>query len=558
MSSSSWGDYDDDGDLDLLLQGFSSQFAAMTRLYRNNGDNSFTEIETDLPDVSDGSVDWGDYDNDGDLDILILGQDNGLGVTNVFRNDGNSTFSDIQIMAVPLFNGKGLWNDFDNDGDLDFVIAGSSVTRNTVSLLYRNDGQDTFTEIAAGLTPLWRGSLDWGDYDNDGDADLIMTGTNLTHNPRTKLFRNDGEGNFNDVQAPFFNVTDGQAIWGDYDQDGDLDIILNGSDSSFLDAVSLIYRNNNDGTFTNIQATLVGAGEGSAISSGDYDNDGDLDFLMIGSMFGGTVLYSNDGNDNFTPDTSSIRDGCCGSINWGDFDNDRDLDLFISGLMINPSRLYRNNVSETNNPPIQPQTTSVEVQGNQVRLNWYRTDDDLTLPAGLTYNIRVGTNPGGVDIVSPMAEIATGFRKIAKMGNVFQDTSWVIKNLTPGTYYWAVQAIDNSFQGSPFSQEDSFVVGISAAPENLDNQPNQFIIASNYPNPFNGRTIIKYILPEQSSVKLYIYNLSGALVQTSYFQNQPAGANQFTWGASNMPSGIYYYKIQAGDSKAIGKMVYVK
>lgn len=558
MSSAAWGDYDDDGDLDLLLQGFSSQFGDMTRLYRSEGNGVFSEVASGLTNVNGGTVDWGDYDNDGDLDILILGDNNAIGLTNVYRNDGNEVFTDIQINAVLLFGGNGFWKDFDNDGDLDFVVAGSSVARNTVSLLYRNDGNSVFTEIDAGLTPLWRGSLDWGDYDNDGDADLLMTGTNLFHIPRTKLFRNDGNGNFSDIPGPLFNVTDGQAVWGDYDQDGDLDIILNGSDSSFLDAVSMIYLNNSDGTFTDIQATLAGAGEGSAVEMGDYDNDGDLDILMIGSMFGGTVLYQNDGNNSFTPDTTSIRDGCCGSIDWGDFDNDHDLDLFISGLGVNPARLYRNNVSITNNPPTQPQTISAMVEGNQVRLFWHRASDDLTISAGLTYNIRIGTTPGGVDIVSPMADIATGFRKIADMGNAFQDTSWVIKNLSPGTYYWAVQAIDNSYIGSLFSQEESFVIGASTAGENQEQLPGQMMLSGNYPNPFNGKTIIKYTLPEQSSVKLNIYNLTGALVKSEALGNQPAGENQFTWDASNTPSGIYYYRIQAGDSRAIGKMVYMK
>jgi hypothetical protein len=558
MSSAAWGDYDNDGDLDLLLEGFSSRTGDMTILYRNDGNGAFAEITTGITDVNGGTVDWGDYDNDGDLDILIIGDNNALGSNKVYRNDGNGIFTDIQAATVPLFNGNSYWKDFDNDGDLDFAITGNSYPRNTISLLYRNDGHDTFTEIDAGLMPLWRGSLDWGDYDNDGDADLLLTGTNLLSVHRTRLYRNDGGGSFSDTQLPFFNVTDGQAVWGDYDQDGDLDIILNGSDSFFIGVVSKLYRNNGDGSFTDMQATIVGAGEGGAVSWGDYDNDGDLDLIMIGSEFGGTVLYRYDGNNAFTADTSSIQDGCCGSIDWGDYDNDRDLDLFISGLGFHPSRIYRNNISAVNNPPTRPQTLPTEIQGNQARLRWGRASDDLTAAAGLTYNIRVGTTPGGIDIVSPMADITTGFRKIVGIGNAFEDTAWVIKNLTPGTYYWAVQSIDNCFQGSLFSHEDSFVIGTLSTPENQEHLPGRMMLSGNYPNPFNGKTIIKYNLPKESSVQLDIYNITGALIQSSHFQSQPAGENQFSWDASNAPSGVYYYKIQAGDSKAIGKMVFVK
>ncbi len=180
-----------------------------------------------------GSLDWGDFENDGDLDILIsgyvsYGQKYPI-VTKIYRNE-NGNFEEIQTSIIQLFDGATAWGDFDNDSDLDILITGYDGTT-TYSKLYRNDGQTgesgwIFTDMNAKFVNVGAGSLDWGDYDNDGDLDILLTGLSSTV-PITKIYRNDGASinsgwQFTDTNAAVDGVMKSGAAWGDYDNDSDL------------------------------------------------------------------------------------------------------------------------------------------------------------------------------------------------------------------------------------------------------------------------------------------------------------------------------------------------
>jgi hypothetical protein len=130
-SSAKWGDYDNDGDLDVLLTGYSSP-AGVTKIYCNNGNNTFTPQDNIiLAQVFYSSVDWGDYDNDGDLDILLTGSTNwdATGaVSKIYHNNGNNSFTEQQGVQLPgVFHSSAAWGDYDNDGHLDFIINHRSV-----------------------------------------------------------------------------------------------------------------------------------------------------------------------------------------------------------------------------------------------------------------------------------------------------------------------------------------------------------------------------------------------------------------------------------------------
>ena len=111
-----------------------------------------------------------------------------------------------------------------------------------------------------------------------------------------------------------------------------------------------------------------------------------------------------------------------------------------------------------NTHPTSPTGLQSSVDGNSVSLSWQSASDAETQTAGLTYNLRIGSAPNGVDILSPMSDPVTGFRLVARFGNVFQNHSWTIVNLSPGTYYWSVQAVDNCFAGSVFAPEQTFTI----------------------------------------------------------------------------------------------------
>jgi hypothetical protein len=211
-----WQDYDNDRDLDFLLAG-----SAASRVYRNDG-GVFTDIQADLPNLSEGAALWGDYDLDGDPDLLFSGWLAGVADTRLFRNTDDQFF-DSGIQFVGLLSSTAAWGDMDGDGDLDLFLTGETAAVNREAHLYRND-DGVFTDLSTGLEGVAYGSAAWGDYDNDSDLDLLLAGQNQALVPVTHLYRNDGSS-FYDVGASLLGVRSGDAGWGDYDQDGDLDLL---------------------------------------------------------------------------------------------------------------------------------------------------------------------------------------------------------------------------------------------------------------------------------------------------------------------------------------------
>ena len=209
--------------------------------------------------------------------------------------------------------GTAAWGDYDSDGDLDILLTGYGGGGKDVTLIYRNDGPSagwTFTDIGAGLTSVEAGAAAWGDYDNDGDLDILLTGFVVTESVRvSRLYRNDGPGpqmdwTFTDVGADLANVAYGSVAWGDYDNDGDLDILLTGDDSTGI-LVSRLYRNDGPAagwTFTELNTGLVDAAYGG-VAWGDYDNDGDLDILLTGYSLISRVYR----NDDCSPDPTLVK-----------------------------------------------------------------------------------------------------------------------------------------------------------------------------------------------------------------------------------------------------------
>jgi len=222
-ASAAWGDYDNDGDLDLVISGFDTLSKARTILYRNDGNNKFTLVSSGLPDLARGSLAWGDYDNDGNLDALLIGiTSSGQPTTSyVYHNDGGGMFH----LATPLLTGDGStgvsWADFDNDGDLD-ALSGS--------LLYRNNGAGKFV-FRDGSRDNYFSSSAWADYDNDGNIDALWTGGQRDNGFDISLAiaaKNDGNGNFTCCPVALNGVF-GNAVWGDFDNDGNEDILIAGT-----------------------------------------------------------------------------------------------------------------------------------------------------------------------------------------------------------------------------------------------------------------------------------------------------------------------------------------
>jgi hypothetical protein len=336
----SWGDYDGDGDLDLYVANDGSA----NRLMWNQGGGAFGEDSAGmLADTGWGlGVSWGDFDNDGDLDLYLAKY---LGRNRLFRNLGSGVFEDIT--APPLDDpgdSRGApWADFDNDGDLDLYV----VNEGSPNRLIRNEGGGIFVldDASPALADAGSGvAAAWADYDGDGDQDLYLA----NYNSANRLFENQGDGTFVDATdgTPLGDAgSAGGVAWGDYDNDGDLDLYLSNKNSA-----NRLFRNDGDGAFTDVTSQpLDDARWGSGAAWADVDLDGDLDLYL--AVYGDSNrLFCNYSTGLFADATSPqlSESGHSTGVAWGDYDDDGDPDLYVCNAN-DPNKLLRNDYAGGNN-----------------------------------------------------------------------------------------------------------------------------------------------------------------------------------------------------------------
>lgn len=333
--SAAWADYDNDGDLDLAITGFSSVVAERSFIYRNDN-GVMTPVDSSIIKVSSGSVSWADFDNDGDQDLLINGQNNGGPLCQLYRND-SLTFTPINPGFIRTI-GRSCWVDVDRDGFQDVLISGvmDSLWVDT-TIIYRNNGNGTFSYYPTNLPPLISSGIAVADYNNDSLLDFFIVGIDPNNLPVSALFENTGTGNFTIDTASFRQIYTGDAKWGDVDHDGDLDILYDGIEVDNT-AYTLIYLNDGSGNFSELPTNLPGTGEPGSVDWADVDNDGDLDVLLSSN------LMRNDGNGVFT-DISPWPTQSVFAIPalFMDYDQDGDADIFMLAFFgINSSDIYRN------------------------------------------------------------------------------------------------------------------------------------------------------------------------------------------------------------------------
>jgi len=339
------GDVDGDGTDDL----FVSTPKSVALLYRVQGGSLRDATDRSGISLPQGAVyaTFADYDNDGWLDLFIIGGD---GRGHLFRNRGNGTFVDVTDKAkVADVKGarKALFVDLDHDGDLDLLLVG-----NGARTVYRNNLDGTFTDATAALG--LAGSSDardavFGDFDGDGRIDLFIT----NEHGSDILFHNRGAQGFSDVTAASGLSSSGgseAATVGDYNNDGFLDLFVatpNGGEPA-------LWLNKGDGTFTRDRRSgsalkALPSTPGLAATFVDYNNDGWIDLVV-----GGTTklsLLRNDGSGKFVDRSTLIPDPVraagASSIAASDVDDDGDEDLFLIDAAGAP-RLLRNDFGNSN------------------------------------------------------------------------------------------------------------------------------------------------------------------------------------------------------------------
>lgn len=339
--AAAWLDYDGDGLQDLLVA-----FDGDPDWLLHNGGSLLTRVSFGPTDSSrKRSPAVSDFDADGDPDVFlpVFGQNVFNGAPDVFyRNDGG-TFTEVAaalgVDGGTRSAGYAVWGDLDSDGRPDLLVANFD---DGPSQFYAQNASGTFDAVSVspvidadddGLRPAW------GDFDGDGDQDLVLENLLLENQDGTLVTRTTL---IPPQPAPFRGIQN--PAWGDYDDDGDLDLLYAGG----LDSGTVLLRNDGGGAFTDVSAAAgisANVGHHTNVSWVDVDDDGDLDFFLdrrpVLSADGRSMLYRNEGDGTFTdvsdrsgvpPTTSAFR----GSATWCDFDRDGDLDFFHDGVV------YRN------------------------------------------------------------------------------------------------------------------------------------------------------------------------------------------------------------------------
>ncbi len=464
-------DIDGDGDLDILISGENGN-ARAAQLYKNNGSGVFTAVASPFTPTTRTTFSWGDINQDGKLDVLMAGFDvAGSPIDSVYTSNGTGTFTRATNIALPQTAPSTGFADLNNDGYPDIYVFGNKdyghpkiFFNNKAGGFTESDQFNAFNFTDPVVTVI--------DYDNDGDLDLFVTaGFEDAANTRfSKMFVNNN-GTFTVKDLGLIPKGNGSAAWGDYDGNGYPDLLLNGDGNLGSgeddDGVYRLYKNV-AGVFTAV-ATFKEYRQNHTGNGGrliDWDNDGDLDVIVTGwtGSRQATDIYLNNGG-TFTAfsGNATIPGVSENSIETADVDGDGDLDIVESGFSGNnfngTGSAFNSNVSlivtnptvAKNTPPTRP--TNLQVTGSQASLSfsWTAATDATTPQNSLSYNMYL-TDGTGKWFYDPLADTTTGKLALQKMGNVDLNKSWTLKNLPAGNYCAGVQAIDNSYAGSPFAR----------------------------------------------------------------------------------------------------------
>ena len=334
-------DYNGDGYEDIFLSGYRSHWGKITRLYRNNRNLSFTEVSM-FSSFQDYYMDAQsfDADGDGDLDLYLKINNNHL----LYKNIGNGNFQTMGFPISRLYESVIAFGDADGDNDIDFIMAGEDASGFDLVYYYVNNGLGGWTQKVN--QPFARGnsgSINFVDYDGDGDNDVTMWGRRSTFNNFEEQHTNDGNGNFT-VKSSIntSGTTNLEHVYLDVDLDGDMDqyTVSIGRTSGVFNFLSI---NDGTGNFTGITSGTPNL-DSTAVDFADVDGDNDLDLFMIGDGFNGpeSHLFLNTDSGYFETQYDIYSfDGHGGSVESADVDSDGDIDVLISHSEGNV--LFKNN-----------------------------------------------------------------------------------------------------------------------------------------------------------------------------------------------------------------------
>ncbi|MCS3679280.1 surface protein [Salinibacter ruber] len=448
-SSSSIADVNRDGNQDLLVTGYDGSTRTAT-LYLGDGSGGFTEANAGLTGVSNGSTSIADVDGDGNLDLLITGDNSDSSAnptTTLYLGDGTGGFMEAGAALTSVQNSSSSIADVDGDGSQDLLITGEDSSGTPTATLYLGDGTGGFTEAGAGLTGVDEGSTSIADVNEDGNPDLLITGLSANSGPATTLYLGDGNGDFTEAGAGLTGVENSSSSVADVNGDGNEDLLITGRDPVNI-ATATLYLGDGSGSFAKAGAVLNEVSLGST-SIADVDGDGNEDLLITG--YDGpddtATLYLGDGTGGFTEAGAGLTGVRNGSTSIADVYGDGKLDLIITGSSggTPTATLYRNGDTAV---PDAVKSLTATAAPDTVSLTWSASDSpDVT-------RYRVYRDTASIDSVAGPSGLAA-YDSTAAGDTTLVDTS----GMAGQRYYYRVTAVDSASNESSFSPE------ASAAPE---------------------------------------------------------------------------------------------
>lgn len=496
FSAAGWGDYNGDLDIDLGLTGISFTGGSITRFYENENNLLEQDLYQNIEAVFGGHLSLADYTNDGYLDMMVSGYQiinfqpfpkcylykwsNGSFVADQIKiyptyDFASGSWLELESSVFPVVGGSNnhAWGDYDNDGDLDLIIGGTNYYGWRRLSLYKNENGLFSEDTSQSLTPIFPCITTWSDVNNDGYLDLIASGADsISQSLKTYVYLNDSTHTLTESLNwdIMFGVTAGAISTADYDSDGDDDFVIVGKNESD-ELVTRIYQNNGFNGFM-VADELVGVYYGRA-DWGDYDNDGDLDLAVAGQSdtsgsLGSnptTLIYTQNEGQFSLDETLSLDNVGISSIQWGDYDSDGDLDLFLAGFKENQdvvSLIYDNleSINNANEPPTTPYNLSESISGDDITLQWASSQDLYSPDNGFTPSDGLKYNLQ-IGTIENEHSVMTG--KLPHNRDLTINRSFYeLRNLNEGWYDWKVQSIDNSYGESDWSSIHTFYIDKTA------------------------------------------------------------------------------------------------
>lgn len=505
-------------------------------LYINNANGTFTTItDGDIVEHSIRAVgaSFADADNDSDLDgYVVTWGSGGQPRRNYFyRNNGSGTFTFEPEVAPNLtYSETATWIDVNNDQLLDLYITNSA--HSLRNLYFENQGDGSFlqkTDLIITNESIPSRSVDWVDYDTDGDSDLFVTNEG---NNKNTLYRNDGPNHFTQITdlsiVQDFRNSMGSS-WADIDNDGDFDLLI----TNYEQANQLFINNN--GTFVEQIDSEISAEITNSFGStfGDIDNDGDLD-LFIGNSYSDThftnAVFMNDGNGNFTKDISSslaTHEGWTYSAAFGDYDNNGWLDIILA-----------NNLNESQTNSVFKNTGT---GNNWVKIKCIGTDSNKSA-IGAIVTITAVINGNSITQTRKV-EASSGYASQNSLtthfgvGNAAGIQQIQIK--------WPSGLVEN-FSGLSINNIHNLTEGSGTLVLYEDNKSSFKI----FPNPVKNTLFVQG--NNNFNSKLELINSEGKKIQISDLELN----NKTKINISHLPTGIYFYKItENGKIVSSGKLI---